>query len=163
MKKRLFFLLLLTILLSGYVSLNAAEIKGKVTLSPKGKPYVHGNMLLMPLGEELYTKAEIDSEGYYQYADLTPGRYLLKMDLYSLTAFETEVTITEESERKVIDVDLTLTFLDKALVFTKEASDFIWFPLMVAFLLTIGVVLTIVTRVIQVLSLIHISEPTRPY
>ena len=154
MKKRLFFLLLLTILLSGYVSLNAAEIKGKVTLSPKGKPYVHGNMLLMPLGEELYTKAEIDSEGYYQYADLTPGRYLLKMDLYSLTAFETEVTITEESERKVIDVDLTLTFLDKALVFTKEASDFIWFPLMVAFLLTIGVVLTIVTRVIQVRRLL---------
>jgi len=154
MKKRLFFLLLLTILLSGYVSLNAAEIKGKVTLSPKGKPYVHGNMLLMPLGEELYTKAEIDSEGYYQYADLTPGRYLLKMDLYSLTAFETEVTITEESERKVIDVDLTLTFLDKVLVFTKEASDFIWFPLMVAFLLTIGVVLTIVTRVIQVRRLL---------
>jgi AGCS family alanine or glycine:cation symporter len=154
MKKRLFFLLSLTILLSGYVSLNAAEIKGKVTLSPKGEPYVHGNMLLIPLGEELYTKAELDKEGYYQYTDLTPGRYLLKMDLYSLTPFETEVTISEEYEIQVIDVNLTLNFLDRTLVFTKEASDFIWFPLMVAFLLTIGVVLTIVTRLIQVRRLL---------
>ena len=154
MKKRLFFLLSLTILLSGYVSLNAAEIKGKVTISPKGKPYSHGNMLLMPLGEEAFTKAEIDKEGNYQYADLAPGRYLLKMDLYSLTPFETEVTITEESEISVVDIDLTLTFLDKVLVFTKEASDFIWFPLMVAFLLTIGVALTIVTRLIQVRRLL---------
>ncbi len=154
MKKRIVFLLSLMILLSGYVSLNAADIKGKVTLSPKGEPYVHGNMLLVPLGEELFTKAEIDAEGNYQYADLTPGRYLLKMDLYSLTPFETEVTIKEESEMKVIDFDLTLTFLDKVLVFTKEASDFIWFPLMVTFLLTIGVVLTIFTRLIQVRKLL---------
>ena len=144
----------LTIILSGYVSLNAAEIKGKVTLSPKGKPYAYGNMLLMPLGEELYTKAEFDKEGNYQYADLAPGRYLLKMDLFSLTPFETEVTITEDTEIKVVDVELTLSFLDKTLVFTKEASDFIWFPLMVAFLLTIGVVLTIFTRLIQVRRLV---------
>jgi len=154
MKKRIVFLLSLMIFLSGYVSLNAADIKGKVTLSPKGEPYAHGNILLMPLGEELFTKAEIDAEGNYQYSDLTPGRYLLKMDLYSLTPFETEVTITGESEMKVIDIDLTLTFLDKVLVFTKEASDFIWFPLMVVFLLTIGVVLTIFTRLIQVRRLL---------
>jgi AGCS family alanine or glycine:cation symporter len=154
MKKRLFILLSLTILLSGFVSLEAAEIKGKITLSPKGEPYVHGNMLLMPLGEELYTKAEIDPEGNYRYTDLIPGRYLLKMDLYSLTPFETEITISEETEIQVVDVDLTLTLLDKALVFTKEASDFIWFPLMVAFLLTIGVVLTIFTRLIQVRRLL---------
>ncbi len=154
MKKRLVFFLCLITLLSGYVSLNAAEIKGKVTLSPKGEAYVHGNMLLMPLGEEIYTKAEIDSEGNYRYADLAPGRYLLKMDLYSLTPFETEITISEETEIQVVDVDLKLNFLDKALVFTKEASDFIWFPLMVAFLLTIGVVLTIFTRLIQVRRLV---------
>jgi AGCS family alanine or glycine:cation symporter len=154
MKKRLFFLLSLAILLAGYVSLNAAEIKGEVTISPKGKPYAHGNMLLIPLGEEIYTKAEIDEEGNYRYTDLTPGRYLLKMDLYSLTPFETEVNLTEESEIEVIDIDLTLNFLDKVLVFTKEASDFIWFPLMVAFLLTIGIVLTIVTRLIQVRRLL---------
>ncbi len=154
MKKRLVFFLCLITLLAGYVSLNAAEIKGKVTLSPKGEPYVHGNMLLMPLGEEIFTKAEIDSEGNYRYADLSPGRYLLKMDLYSLTPFETQITISEETEIQVVDVDLSLNFLDKALVFTKEASDFIWFPLMVAFLLTIGVVLTIFTRLIQVRRLV---------
>jgi AGCS family alanine or glycine:cation symporter len=154
MKKRLFCLLFLTILLSGFVSLNAAEIKGKVTLSPKGKPYSYGNMLLMPLGEEAYIKAEIDKEGNYQFLDLAPGRYSLKMDLFSLTPFETEVTISDVSESNVIDIQLTLSFLDKMLVFTKEASDFIWFPLMVAFLLTIGVVLTIFTRLIQVRRLV---------
>jgi len=154
MKKRLFIILSLMILLSGYASLNAADIKGKVTLSPKGNPYSHGNMLLIPIGEEIYTKAEIDAEGNYLYPDLTPGRYLLKMDLYSLTPFEAEITIENESETSVVDVDLTLTFLDKVLVFTKEASDFIWFPLMVAFLLTIGVVLTIFTRLIQVRRLL---------
>ena len=154
MKKRRLILLFLTILLSAYVSSNAAEIKGKVTLTPKGKPYPHGNMLLMPLGEEFFTKAEIDAEGNYQFKSLAEGRYLLKMDLCSLTPFETEVSITDKTETAVIDISLALTMLDKALVFTKEASDFIWFPLMVAFLLTIGVVLTIFTRLIQVRKLV---------
>lgn len=154
MKKRLFVLFFLMIFLSGIVSLNAAVIKGKVTLTPKGDPYDHGNMLLMPLGEDQYTKAEIDTEGNYRFSDLEPGRYILKMDLYSLTPFETEITLTEETETKQVDVPLSLTLLDKALVFTKEASDFIWFPLMVAFLLTIGVVLTIFTRLIQVRRLL---------
>jgi AGCS family alanine or glycine:cation symporter len=154
MKKRLSILLSMIILLSGYVSLNAAEIKGKVTLLPKEEPYSFGNMLLMPIGEEQYTKGEIDKEGNYQFSDLVPGRYLLKMDLFSLTPFETEITITDSAESMVIDIPLTLSFLDKMLVFTKEASDFIWFPLMVAFLLTIGVVLTIFTRLIQVRRLL---------
>ncbi len=154
MKKGLFILLSLMILLSGYTFLNAGDIKGKITLSPKGKPYVHGNMLLMPIGEEAFTKAEIDPEGNYSYTDLLPGKYILKMDLYSLTPFETEVDIFKESDIQVVNIDLRLTLLDKALVFTKEASDFIWFPLMVAFLLTIGVVLTIFTRLIQVRRLV---------
>ncbi len=154
MKKRSIIILLLIVFFSGYASLDAAEIKGKVRQSPTGDPYPHGNMLLMPIGEELFTKAEIDEEGNYAFSGLRAGRYLLKMDLYSLTPFETEVYIEEDSETILEDVDLTLTFLDKALVFTKEASDFIWFPLMVAFLLTIGVVLTIFTRLIQVRRLL---------
>jgi AGCS family alanine or glycine:cation symporter len=154
MKKRLFIFFTLTILFSCYTTLHAADIRGKVTLFPKGKPYPHGSMLLMPLGAEAFTKAEIDPEGNFQYMDLNPGRYLLKMDLYSLTPFETEITINEETETQVVDVALELNLLDKTLVFTKEASDFIWFPLMVAFLLTIGVVLTIVTRLIQVRRLL---------
>jgi AGCS family alanine or glycine:cation symporter len=154
MKNRRLIFLFLIILLSGYVSLNAAEIKGRVTISPKGKPYSHGNMLLMPIGEEQYTKAEIDADGNYRYADLLPGRYQLKMDLYSLTPFETEIDIADNAEITVVDIPLTLSPLDKVLVFTKEASDFIWFPLMVAFLLTIGVVLTIFTRLIQVRKLL---------
>jgi AGCS family alanine or glycine:cation symporter len=134
--------------------LNAAEIKGKITLSPQGKPYTHGNMLLMPLGEEKYTKAEIDPEGKYVYSDLMPGKYILKMDLYSLTPYDTEIEIGKETEILENDLDITLSFLDKALVFTKEASDFIWFPLMVALLLMIGILLTILTRFIQLRRLL---------
>ncbi len=154
MNKRLIIILCLSVIIFGLADLKAAEIKGKVTLSPEGKPYVHGNMLLMLVGEETYTKAEIDAEGNYVYSDLTPGKYDLKLDLYSLTPFETEVVIDQETDIRVINVDLSLTLLDKALVFTKEASDFIWFPLMVALLLTIGVVLTIFTRLIQVRRLL---------
>lgn len=150
MKKRLFIILCVSAILFGLTHLEAAEIKGKVTLSPEGKPYVHGNMLLMLVGEDKFTRAEIDPEGNYIYTGLIPGKYLLKMDLYSLTPFETEVEIDEETDTRLINVDLSLNPLDKALVFTKEASDFIWFPLMVALLLTIGVVLTIFTRLIQV-------------
>jgi AGCS family alanine or glycine:cation symporter len=154
MKKRLFVFLSLMSFLCGTAFLNAADIKGKVTLSPEGEPYAHGNMLLMPVGEEKYTKAEIDAEGNYIYRDLGPGKYILKMDLCSLTPFETEVNITEGTETQVIDVSLSLSLLDKALVFTKEASDFMWFPLMVGFLLTIGILLTVFTRLIQVRRLV---------
>jgi len=154
MKKRALLILLLAALLAPLAGLHAAEIKGRVTLLPHGKPYDHGNMLLMPIGENRYTKAEISPEGEYSYTGLTPGRYVLKMDLYSLTPFQTEVTIEEENETRVVDVPLSLSPLDKALVFTKEASDFIWFPLMVALLLTIGVLLTIFTRLIQVRRLV---------
>jgi AGCS family alanine or glycine:cation symporter len=154
MNKRLIIFFCMSAIIFGLTNLEAADIKGKVTLSPEGKPYAHGNMLLMLVGEEKYNKAEIDSEGNYVYTGLTPGKYDLKMDLYSLTPFETEVDIDQESDTRIINVDLSLTLLDKALVFTKEASDFIWFPLMVALLLTIGVVLTIVTRLIQVRRLL---------
>ncbi len=152
-KRRIIFFCLLALIL-GLTDLDAADIKGKVTLSPRGKPYSHGNMLLMLVGDEKYTKAEIDTEGNYVYTGLAPGKYTLKMDLYSLTPFETEVDIEEAADTRIIDIDLSLSLLDKALVFTKEASDFIWFPLMVALLLTIGVVLTIFTRLIQVRRLL---------
>ncbi len=154
MKKRLFIFFCMSAFIFGLAHLEAAEIKGKVTLSPHGKPYAHGNMLLMLVGEDKYTKAEIDPEGNYAYSGLEPGKYTLKMDLYSLTPFETEVDIEEENDLRQINVELSLTLLDKALVFTKEASDFIWFPLMVALLLTIGVLLTIFTRLIQVRRLL---------
>jgi AGCS family alanine or glycine:cation symporter len=154
MIKRLVIFFCVSTIIFGLTNLEAADIKGKVTLSPEGKPYPHGNMLLMLVGEEKYTKAEIDSEGNYIYTGLKPGKYDLKMDLYSLTPFETEVDIDQETDTRIINVDLSLTLLDKVLVFTKEASDFIWFPLMVALLLTIGVVLTIFTRLIQVRRLL---------
>jgi AGCS family alanine or glycine:cation symporter len=131
--------------------LNAADIKGKVILSQTEKPYSHGAILLTLIGAEEYTKAEIEDDGSFIYRDLGPGKYLVKLDLYSVTpeGGEREIEIEEKDETLELTLPVSLTLLDKALVFTKETSDFIWFPLMVALLFTIGVMLTILTRLIQ--------------
>jgi AGCS family alanine or glycine:cation symporter len=133
-------------------SLKAADIKGKVIIPSKEKPYSHGAILLSPRGAEEYLKAEIDKEGNFAYQDIKPGKYIIKMDLYSVTpeGGEREIEVKEEEETLEIILPITLSLLDKVLVFTKETSDFIWFPLMVALLFTIGVMLTILTRLIQV-------------
>jgi AGCS family alanine or glycine:cation symporter len=154
MKKKTLAVIFLIACLVTLSSLNAAEIKGKVTLLPKGRPYAHGAILLQPLGTEEYTKSPIDKEGNFSFKDLKPGKYELKMDLYSATPVQMDIEIKEETEILEIPLSISLSFLDKALVFTKETSDFIWFPLMVAFLLSIGVLLTLLTRFIQVRRLI---------
>ncbi len=131
---------------------HAADLKGRVVHLPQQKPYSHGSILLTPRGAEEYIKAEIDREGGFVFRGLKPGKYTLKLDLYSVTpeGGEKEVEITEEHETLDVTLPISLSVLDKALVFTKEASDFIWFPLMVCLLLAIGVSLTILTRLIQV-------------
>lgn len=150
MKKRTIAILCAALILSSFSLAQTAEIKGRVTLSPEGKPYGKGNMLLMLLGEDIYVKAPIDSEGRFFYRNLTPGTYVLKMDLYNLTPVEKEITILDETESLEITLPITLSLLDKTLVFVRETSDFIWFPLMVFLLLLVGVLLTGVCRLIQV-------------
>jgi len=157
MKKRLAILLFLCSIIS-LNPLKAAEINGWVTSLPSNKPYSHGAVLLTPLpvGVEGYTKATIDKEGYFSFQNLKPGEYEIKLDLYSVTpeGGRIEIEILEDDQILELNLPLSLTFLDKALAFTKETSDFIWFPLMVGFLLLIGVVLTVLTRLIQVRRLI---------
>ncbi len=156
MKKKVYLFIFISISLCCVSFLNAADIKGKVIRFPDERPYSHGAVLLTPRGTEEYIKAEIDKLGGFVFRDIKPGRYNLKIDLYSVTpeGGEKEIEITEEEERLEVTLPISLTLLDKALVFTKEASDFIWFPLMVFFLLAIGIVLTILTRLIQVRRLI---------
>ena len=157
MKKKAFAIIFISALVFSLSTLYAADIKGKVSLSPEGKPYTHGDILLTPLGTEEYMKAEIDDQGKFNFQDIKPGKYEIKMDLYSATPSggeKREIEIKEEDEIIELPFNISLSFLDKALVFTKETSDFIWFPLMVALLLTIGVVLTCLTRLIQVRRLI---------
>jgi AGCS family alanine or glycine:cation symporter len=157
MKKKtslIFFLLTFLISLS---TLKAADIKGKVILADNDKPYSHGDILLTSIGAEEYTKAKIKSDGNFTFHDIRPGKYEIKMDLYSATpsgAEIKEIEVKEEDEVLEFNFLISLSLLDRALVFTKEASDFIWFPLMVALLLTIGIVLTYLTRLIQVRRLI---------
>jgi len=152
-KKTLTLILSLAFLL-GLQSLNAAEINGKITLSKTGKPYSKGSILLRPLEEESYIKTDIDAQGYFTYSGLRPGRYEIKMDLYSLTPFEDEIEIFDDQETLEREYVLSLSTLDKIHVFIKEASDFIWFPVMVMLLLGTGILLTYVCRLIQIRRLL---------
>jgi len=137
-----------------FSSLSATNIKGKVTISPEGEAYTRGSILIKPLGEENYIKTDIDSQGIFTFTDLKTGKYLIKMDLYGLTPVEKEITITEKERTLELDFAISLSLLDKTLVFMKETSDFIWFPIMVLLLLGTGILLTIVCRFIQVRRLL---------
>lgn len=150
MKKRLSAIILTLTFLTGLTALNAADIKGKIILLPKDKPYTHGIILLMPLGAEKYTKTTIDPQGNFIYRDLKPGKYIIKMDLYSLTPVEQEIEIMEEDETLDLSLSITLSLLDKTLVFIRELSDFMWSSWMIVLLLGTGILLTILTRLIQV-------------
>ncbi|MBN1225197.1 MAG: sodium:alanine symporter family protein [Candidatus Aminicenantes bacterium] len=154
MKKQLLLSILLASLIFSIGALNAAEIKGKVTIYPSEKAYTKGAILLKPLGEEKYEKSEIDKEGGYAFAGIQPGKYIIKMDLYSLTPVEQEIEITNAVETTVLDLQIRLSILDKVLVFIKDFSDFVWFPVMVLLLLGVGFLLTIVCRLIQVRRLL---------
>jgi len=146
------------ILFIGFITsfslLSAADIKGKVILAPKGKPYSHGLILLMPLGEEKYIKTTIDPQGNFIYQNLKPGKYIIKMDLYSLTPVEKEIEIQRETETLAVNLSISLSPLDKALVFIRELSDFMWGSWMIVLLLGTGILLTFLTRLIQVRRLL---------
>ena len=148
-KKHIIAAITITVLFAG-MSLEATDIKGNVTLLPKGKPYKRGAILLRPLGEETFIKADIDKKGNYLHTGVKPGRYIIKMDLYGLTPEEKEIEIIESDITRTIDFSITLSFLDKMLVFMWEKSDFIWYPVMVFLLLGVGILLTIICRLIQV-------------
>ncbi len=153
MKKKFVIIAFSFLLLAGFSALNGAEIKGKVMDILKGAPYAHGSVLVEPLGTENRLEAKIDKQGSYVFQNLEPGTYILWMDLYSATPAggeRREITIIEPGETVELDLSISPSFLDKALVFTKETSDFIWFPLMVVLLFLIGIMLTILTRLIQV-------------
>ncbi|MBA7492350.1 hypothetical protein ES702_02900 [subsurface metagenome] len=150
MKKKSGAIFLFFTCITSLSTLNAADIKGKVTLSPKGKPYTHGFILLMPLGVEKYIKTTIDPQGNFIYRDLKPGKYIIKMDIYSLTPVEEEIEIKEEEETLELNFSISLSLLDKMLVFIRELSDFMWSSWMLVLLLGTGLLLTFLTRIIQV-------------
>ncbi len=154
MKKKFAIIIPLLVLISSLNVLNAADINGKVTLSPKGKAYTHGAILLMPLGAEKYVKTTIDPHGNFIYRDLRPGKYIIKMDLYGLTPVEKEITIIDEEETLDLPLTITLSLLDRALVSIRRLSDFMWSSWMIALLIGTGILLTFLTRMIQVRRLL---------
>lgn len=152
-KKTIAVLFILTVLFS-LSNLNAADIKGKVFTLPKEKPFTKGAVLIKTRGEEKYTKAAIDSVGSYFFKEIKPGKYIIKLDLYGLTPFEKEIEVKEKDEILNVDLPISLSVLDKTLVFLQESDDAIWFPVMVFLLLGTGIILTFVCRLIQVRRLI---------
>jgi len=154
MIKKLSAIILFIGFITSFSLLSAADIKGKVILAPKGKPYSHGLILLMPLGEEKYIKTTIDPQGNFIYRDLKPGKYIIKMDLYSLTPVEKEIEIQKETETLALNLSISLSLLDKILVFIRELSDFMWSSWMIVLLLGTGILLTFLTRLIQVRRLL---------
>jgi len=153
MKKKHLAIIFIFLMLFGYSSLSATDIEGKVSLSPKGKDFDRGAVLLRPVAEESYTKQDLDAQGRFLFTGLRPGRYEIKMDLYGLTPFQDEVVVGGEI---VIEKDYTisLSILDRIHIFIKESSDFVWFPVMVLLLLGTGILLTFICRWIQVRRLI---------
>lgn len=154
MTKKISAIILFLTFIASSLNLNAADIKGKVILSPKGKPYTHGSILLMPLGEEKYIKTTINPQGNFIYRGLKPGKYIIKMDLYSLTPIEKEIVIQNEAETLELNLPISLSMLDKTLVSIRELSDFMWGSWMIALLLGTGILLTFLTRTIQVRRLL---------
>jgi AGCS family alanine or glycine:cation symporter len=153
MKKKRFVVIFTLLMLFGYSSLSATDIEGKVSLSPKGKDFDRGAVLLKPVAEETYTKQDLDVQGRFLFTGLRPGRYEIKMDLYGLTPFQDEIIVSDEIaiER---DYSISLSLLDRIHIFIKESSDFVWFPVMVLLLLSTGILLTFICRWIQVRRLI---------
>lgn len=154
MTKNITLCLLLFLFIFGLGELYAADIEGKVTLLPKGKPYTKGSVLIRPVEEEAFTKSEVDPEGNYFFEDVKPGTYVLKVDIFGLTPVEKEIEVKEEDITLRFDLPIFLSILDKALIFLQIVDDNIWFPVMVFLLLGTGIILTFVCRLIQVRRLI---------
>jgi len=154
MKKKTLTIIFFFLCLMSLSTLKAADIKGKVILSPKGKPYTEGIVLLKPLEEAYFSETALDVEGNFIYSDLRPGKYIIKMDLYELTPFEEEIEIKDKTETLELNFTISLSLLDKILIFITKASDFMWSYWMIALLLGTGILLTYLPRLIQVRRLI---------
>jgi AGCS family alanine or glycine:cation symporter len=102
MTKKLIVSMILAVLVFGLYALEAADLKGQVTLAPKGEPYTKGAILIRPIEEDVFIKSELDNEGNYAFTDLSPGRHIIKMDLYGLTPVEREIEIISRDESLVL-------------------------------------------------------------
>ncbi len=154
MVKKIRFLLIAILAVLSFQGLYATDITGRVLLRPKMTPYAKGAILIKSIEEENFTKTKVGPDGSFTIAGLKPGKYTMKMDLKGLTPFEQEIEITEGEAAARLDIPISLSIMDKILIFTYEASDFIWMPVMVILLLMTGIVLTFVCRFIQVRRLI---------
>ncbi len=142
MKK--FVVLIVVILLFGS-SLAAATFSGKVRAD--GKPLDGANVLLKDLsGKTLLYQTDTDAEGNFS-LKADEGEYLLEIKKYGLTLHRQRVRV---EEGKVLELALELSFLDRALIFTREMSDILWGSWMIALMLGTGILLSLMTGFVQI-------------
>ncbi len=142
MKRRA--IVLFVLLLFGS-SLAAATFTGKVRAD--GKPLDGANVLLKDLsGKTLLYQTDTDAEGNFA-LKAEEGEYLLEIKKYGLTLHRQRV---EVKEGKILELDLKLSFLDKALIFTREMSDILWGSWMIVLILGTGILLSLMTGFVQI-------------
>jgi len=141
--KKLLPLFLILLLAS---SINAVTLKGKIT-DTEGNPLRSGIVLIKPSGSEIYLKSELNRDGRFEFKDLKEGTYLFKLDIYSAEKLKRELVIDKDTE---LNLRVKLSFLDRALIFTRNLSDIAWGTWMVILLVGTGIILTIATRMVQI-------------
>lgn len=145
--KKLAAVLLLFLLFSG---LYAFELKGKIT-DTRGKPLTSGMILLKKHGSEFYVKSELGKNGEFHFKNLEEGKYLFKLDIYSAEKLKRTIEIKQDT---ILNLTVKLSFLDRALILTRNTSDVMWGTWMIILLVGTGIILTIATRAVQIRRLI---------
>ncbi len=148
MKKRLVVLFLLFSILSP--PLFSYNFLGKID-DQNGKPLKDGYVLLKKQGEKNYIKAPLNKKGEFVFRDLKEGTYEFKLDIYSVEKLEQKIEINKDLDKKFI---VNLSLLDRVLIIIRNISDILWGSWMVILLVGTGIILTLVTRFVQLRKII---------
>ena len=117
----------------------------------KNKPLRDGYVLLKKQGEDNYIKASLNHKGEFVFRDLKPGIYDFKLDIYSVEKLKQKIEIKEDIDKNFI---VKLSFLDRVLIIIRDISDILWGSWMVILLVGTGIILSLVTRFVQLRRII---------
>ncbi len=126
------------------------NLSGRIT-TQKGRPLRAGIVLLKAQGSEKYLKSELNEKGEFFFRDLKQGKYEFKVSIFSAEKLHRTLEL-----KKSMDLELTvkLSFLDRALIFTRELSDVAWGTWMIILLVGTGIILSLATGFVQIRRLV---------
>jgi len=140
---------------SSIVSEQVFKIDGFVKTFKDHKPFKYGNIILKEFkGDKIVSKSfKIREDGYFEIKDLKPGEYGLNIDIFGA---ELKIKSDKNLKRFKLDKNLnvvlpvTPNFLDYMLIYVSKIRDFMWANWMIFLLVGTGVILTFVTRFVQI-------------